>query len=67
MPQLFTVELDYRGTYQTEIEADTAADALKQAKIELEMDCGDGSHTASEITSFQVFGQDMKPCDVKSL
>ena len=61
---LYTVELDYSGSYQTEVEADSAESAKKQAEEELKFDNGTGDRMLRRVESFQVYDEKMQPCDV---
>jgi hypothetical protein len=63
MPK-YTVELDYRGTYQTEIDASSPAEAYQWAKRELEANDGDGDLSVDRVDSFQVFDESFNVCDV---
>lgn len=63
MPK-YTVELDYRGTYQTEIDASSPREAYEWAKRELVANDGDGDLALDRIDSFQVYDESFMPCDV---
>lgn len=63
MPK-YTVELDYRGTYQTEIDASSAQEAYEWAKRELQNNDGDGDLSVDRIDSFQVFDERFEICEL---
>ena len=67
MTQTYTVELDFRATFQIELEADSPTGAYKQAnKILNEGDDLDfGRVLVDRVDSFQVMDERMKPVEVK--
>ena len=63
MPR-FTVELDFKGMYSTEVEAESATQAKRDAENELTNANDLGYLEVEKISSFQVFDEKMLPCDV---
>lgn len=63
MPK-FTVELDFHGTYSTEVEAETAAKAKQMAEYELERDNDLGDTQLRKIESLQIYDESMNLCEV---
>lgn len=62
--KLFTVEIDYTGTYQAKVEAESDTEAYREAMEDLEFDSGDGDRLFRKSESFQVYDERMIPCDV---
>ena len=67
MSQTYTVELDFRATFQVELEADSPAEAYKRANKILHdgEDLDFGKVLIDRVDSFQVMDERMQPVEVK--
>lgn len=63
----YEVEIDFTGVYKTEVEADTPAEAYEEALEQLSSGIHEGTVSFSRSTSFQIFDEAMRPCDLKDL